>query len=93
VEPTLCSELGERLATIDGEEVTACCVVIMDCADLDLIKFVDFMVNHCEPANGETYATAMKLGQELLDNCRDVVGQPPLFRDGEIFFPGMHQSH
>ena len=36
----------------------------------------------------QTYATAKKLGQELLDNCRGVVAvQLPLYKDGEYAFP------
>ena len=71
-----------RLTTVD-REITARCIAIMNRADPDLIKFMEFMVNRCDPAKGETYATAKKLGQELLDNCRGVVGQPPLYKDGE----------
>jgi len=71
-----------RLTTID-REITARCIAIMNRADPDLIKFMEFMVNRCDPAKGETYATGKKLGQELLDNCRGVVGQPPLYKDGE----------
>ncbi len=63
-----------RLTTVDLE-VTAHCIAIM---------------NRADPAKGETYATAKKLGQELLDNCRGIVGQPPLYRDGEMSFRGMH---
>jgi 3-oxoacyl-ACP reductase-like protein len=78
-----------RLTTVD-REITARCIAIMNRADPDLIKFMEFMVNRCDPAKGETDATAKKLGQELLDNCRGVVGQPPLYKDGELFFRGMH---
>ena len=49
------------------------------------------LVNPCDRAKDETYATAKKLGQELLDSCRGVVGQPPLYKDGEMFFRGMRQ--
>jgi hypothetical protein len=52
----------------------------MNCADPDLIKFMEFMVNRRDPSKAETYATAKKLGQELLDNCRGVVGQPLLYK-------------
>src|SRR6267142_610722 len=72
-----------RLTTVD-REITARCIAIMNRADPDLTKFMEFMVNRCDPAKGETYATAKKLGQELLDNCRGVVGQPPLYKDGEL---------
>jgi fatty acid synthase subunit alpha, fungi type len=52
----------------------------MNRADPNLIEFMGFMVNRCDPAKGESYATAKKLGQELLNN---VVGQLPLYKDGE----------
>jgi fatty acid synthase subunit alpha, fungi type len=73
-----------RLTTINCE-ITARCIAIMNRADPDLIKFMEFMVNRCDPSKGETYATARKLGQEHLDNCRGVAGQPPLCNDGEDF--------
>ncbi|KAI0264369.1 fatty acid synthase [Gloeopeniophorella convolvens] len=73
-----------RLKTVD-REITARCIAIMNRADPDLIKFMEYMVSHCDPTKGETYAHARKLGQELLDNCRGVVGQPPLYKD--VTFP------
>ena len=76
--------LFSRLTTID-HEITACWIAIMNRADPHLIKFMEFMVNDCNPAKGETYATAKKLGQE---NCRGVVGQLSLYKDGESFFRG-----
>jgi hypothetical protein len=74
--------LSGRLTTVD-REITAHCIAIMNRADRDLIKFMEFMINQRDPAKGETYAMAKKLGQELLDNCRGVVGQLPLYKDGE----------
>jgi fatty acid synthase subunit alpha len=78
-----------RLTTVDCE-ITAHCIAIMNRADPNLIKFMEFMVDRCDPAKGETYVTAKKLGQELLDNCRIVIGGAPLYKDGELFFQGMH---
>jgi hypothetical protein len=51
---------------------------------------MEFMVNRCDPSKGETYATGKKLGQELLDNCRGVVGQLLLYKDGEDFLSDPH---
>ena len=39
------------------------------------------------------YATSKKLGQELLDNCHGVVGQSPLYKDGEYAFPKYVSNH
>jgi 3-oxoacyl-ACP reductase-like protein len=75
--------LSSRLTTVD-REITARYIAIMNCANPDLIKFMEFMVNCCDPTKGEMYATAKKLGQELLDNCQGVVGQPPLYK---VTFP------
>ena len=60
--------LSGHLTTVNCE-ITACCIAIMNHADPDLIEFIEFMVNRCDPSKGEMYATAKKLGQELLDNC------------------------
>jgi fatty acid synthase subunit alpha len=88
--PSLCFMTFSPAAS-PPSEITARCISIMNRADHHLIKFMEFMGNRCDPAKGETYATAKKLGQELLDNCRGVVGQPPLYKDGELFFRGMRQ--
>jgi len=78
-----------RLTTVD-REITARCIAIMNRADSDLIKFMEFMVNCCDPSKGETYAIARKLGHELLENCRGVVGQPPLYKDGKCLIRNVH---
>ena len=59
----------------------------MNCAYPDLVKFMEFMANRWDPANGETLAIAKKLRQQLLDNHRGVVGQLPIYKDGEDVLP------
>ena len=44
----------------------------------------------CDPAKGEIYASAKKLGQELLDNCQGIVVQLPLYKDSKLLFQGMN---
>ncbi len=54
--------------TIDPK-TAARCIAIMNRPDLYLIKSMEFMVDRCDLAKRETYATAEKLGQELLSPC------------------------
>jgi fatty acid synthase subunit alpha len=70
-----------RLTTVD-REITARCIQIINRADPEFIKYMQYYVDKCDPARGEFYGLAKKFGQELIDNCLEVVGQPPLYRDG-----------
>ena len=71
-----------RLTTVD-REITARCIAIMNRADPDLVTYMQYYIDKCDPARGETYQLAKQFGQQLIDNCKEVVGQPPLYKDGE----------
>ncbi|KAE9385002.1 hypothetical protein BT96DRAFT_1093513 [Gymnopus androsaceus JB14] len=36
---------------------------------------------HCDPSKGETYKLTKEFGQQLMDNTRQVIGQPPVYKD------------
>ena len=57
----------------------------MNRADPDLIKYMQHVIDQVDASRGDTYALAKKFGQQLIDNCSEVVGQPPLYKDGEYF--------
>ncbi|KAI0787467.1 fatty acid synthase [Fomes fomentarius] len=73
-----------RLTTVD-REITARCIAIMNRADPDLLAYMQYYIDKCDPERGETYKLAKQFGQQLIDNCREVVGNPPLYRD--VTFP------
>lgn len=71
-----------RLTTVD-REITARCIAIMNRADPELVTYMQHYIDQCDPSRGETYKLAKQFGQQLIDNCREVVSQPPLYKDGE----------
>lgn len=73
-----------RLTTVD-REITARCIAIMNRADPAFITYMQYHIGNCDPTRGETYKLAKEFGQRLLDNCREAVGHPPLYKD--VNFP------
>ncbi|KAH9945014.1 fatty acid synthase [Epithele typhae] len=73
-----------RLTTVD-REITARCIAIMNRADPDLVAYMQYYIDQCDASRGETYQLAKQFGQQLIDNCKEVVGSPPLYRD--VTFP------
>ncbi|KAI0635636.1 fatty acid synthase [Trametes polyzona] len=73
-----------RLTTVD-REITARCIAIMNRADPELVTYMQYYIDQCDPNRGETYKLAKQFGQQLIDNCKEVVSQPPLYKD--VTFP------
>ncbi|KAF9648674.1 fatty acid synthase [Thelephora ganbajun] len=73
-----------KLTTVD-REITARCIDILNRADPDLYQFMQYSVNACDPTLGENYALARQFGQQLIENCREVVNSAPLYKD--VTFP------
>ena len=74
-----------RLTTVD-REITARCIQIMNRADPTLLQYMQYHIDKVNPDRGSTYKLAKQFGQQLIDNCRQVVGQAPLYKDGEFRF-------
>lgn len=72
-----------RLATVD-REITARCIQIMNRADPELVTYMQYYIDQCDASRGETYKLAKQFGQQLIDNCREVVAHPPLYKDGKL---------
>ncbi|EGN98830.1 hypothetical protein SERLA73DRAFT_168429 [Serpula lacrymans var. lacrymans S7.3] len=73
-----------RLTTVD-REITARCISLLNRADPELLAYMQYNIDQCDPGKGETYALAKQFGQQLIDNTREVLGQPPVYKD--VTFP------
>ncbi|KAI0941408.1 hypothetical protein AcW1_003308 [Taiwanofungus camphoratus] len=51
-----------RLTTVD-REITARCIAIMNRADPELVTYMQYYINQCDPTHGETYKLAKQFGQ------------------------------
>jgi fatty acid synthase subunit beta len=47
-----------------------------------MLQFMQYNINQCDASKGETYRLAKEFGQKLIDNTREVVGKPPVYKDG-----------
>ncbi|GMM28780.1 trifunctional fatty acid synthase subunit [Martiniozyma asiatica (nom. inval.)] len=69
-----------KLSSVDRETVTQC-IQIMNRTNPTLIKFMQYHIDHTPTEKGETYELAKKLGQQLIDNCLEVAGNAPVYKD------------
>ena len=70
-----------RLTTLD-RELTARCINLLNRADPELLIYMQYHINRCDATKGDTYVLAKQFGQQLIDNTREVIGHPPVYKDG-----------
>ena len=75
-----------RLTTVD-REITAHCIALLNRpgADPDMLQFMQYDINQCDASKGETYRLAKEFGQKLIDNTREVISKPPMYKDGTLY--------
>ncbi|KAI9851556.1 MAG: 3-oxoacyl-[acyl-carrier-protein] synthase [Thelocarpon superellum] len=69
-----------RLKAIDREIVSQC-IRLMNRSSPVLLEFMQYHIDNCPTDRGETYQLAKELGQQLIENCKDVLGVAPVFKD------------
>ncbi|UPX14407.1 Fatty-acyl-CoA synthase system [Ascochyta rabiei] len=69
-----------KLKAVDREIVSRC-IAIMNRSNPLLLDFMQYHMDHCPTERGETYELAKELGQQLIDNCRDVLNEAPVYKD------------
>lgn len=69
-----------RLKAVDREIVSRC-ILIMNRSNPRLLDFMQYHIDHCPTERGETYELAKELGQQLIENCKDVLGEAPVYKD------------
>ncbi|KAG5646963.1 hypothetical protein DXG03_001686 [Asterophora parasitica] len=73
-----------RLTTVD-REITARCIALLNRADPEMLAYMQYNIDQCDPSKGDTYKLAKEFGQRLIDNTREVLGKPPVYKD--VTFP------
>lgn len=69
-----------RLKVVDREIVSRC-IYIMNRSNPLLLDFMQYHMDHCPTERGETYELAKQLGEQLIENCKEVIGQAPVYKD------------
>lgn len=73
-----------RLTTVD-RELTARCIALLNRADPDMLQYMEYYIDNCDPNKGATYKLAKEFGLEFIKNTKEVLGQPPVYKDGTYF--------
>ncbi|KAH6716029.1 fatty acid synthase-like protein [Leptodontidium sp. 2 PMI_412] len=69
-----------RLKAVDREIVSQC-IRIMNRSNPTLLEFMQYHIDNCPTERGETYQLAKELGQQLIENCREVLDTAPCYKD------------
>ena len=72
-----------RLKAVDREIVSQC-IRIMNRSNPTLLEFMQYHIDNCPTERGETYQLAKELGEQLIENCKDVLFTPPAYKDVAI---------
>jgi fatty acid synthase subunit alpha, fungi type len=72
-----------RLTAVDREIVSRC-INIMNRSNPTLLEFMQYHIDHCPTERGETYELAKELGQQLIENCKDVLNEKPVYKDVSV---------
>ncbi|KAI0409561.1 fatty acid synthase subunit alpha [Xylaria palmicola] len=69
-----------RLKVVDREIVSQC-IRIMTKSNPLLLEFMQYHIDNCPTERGETYRLAKELGEQLIENCKEVLDISPVYKD------------
>ncbi|KKZ61082.1 fatty acid synthase subunit alpha [[Emmonsia] crescens] len=72
-----------RLKVVDREIVSQC-IRLMNRSNPLLLEFMQYHIDNCPTERGETYKLAKALGQQLIENCKEVLNEKPVYKDVAI---------
>ncbi|TFK27788.1 fatty acid synthetase alpha subunit [Coprinopsis marcescibilis] len=73
-----------RLQSVD-REIIARSIALLNRADEDMVQYMEYHINNCDASKGPTYKLVKEFGQQLIDNMKEVLGKPPVYKD--VTFP------
>jgi fatty acid synthase subunit alpha len=68
-----------RLQVVDREIVSQC-IRIMNRSNPKLLDFMQYHIDNCPTERGETYKLAKELGEQLIENCKEVLDVAPVYK-------------
>ncbi|CCH46337.1 fatty-acid synthase complex protein, putative [Wickerhamomyces ciferrii] len=68
------------LKRVDRELVSEA-INIMNRSNDTLIKFMEYHINQADASKGENYILAKELGNQLIENCKQVLDLDPVYKD------------
>lgn len=70
-----------RLKSVD-REISARCLSLFGRVDGPaLLELMQYTINRVDPSSGPTYELAKEFGQQLIENCKEVMNSPPRFKE------------
>ncbi|ODV91401.1 hypothetical protein CANCADRAFT_32052 [Tortispora caseinolytica NRRL Y-17796] len=69
-----------KLSSVDRDIVSQC-ISIMNRSSPILIEFMQYHIDHCPEDRSEAYALVKRLGQELLNNCKESLSADPVYKN------------
>ena len=68
------------LKNVDRELVSEA-INIMNRSNETLIKFMEYHITNTDESKGENYRVAKSLGEQLIENCKEVLNVNPVYKD------------
>ena len=72
-----------RLTTVD-QDIMARAISLLNRADPALLTYMQYNIDHRDETRGEKYKLVKEFGQQLIDNTREVIDKPPVYKDGKL---------
>ena len=72
-----------RLKAVD-RDIVGRCIRIMNRSNPLLLDYMQYNIDNCPTERGETYKLAKQLGYQLIENCKDVLQEAPVYKDVSV---------
>ena len=67
------------------EALLAHCISLLNQANPDMLQFMQYNINQYDASKRETYRLAKEFGQKLIDDTRELIRKPLMYKDGALY--------